>query len=250
MSALSACRAHAPVIGWKCSLHPEECKNDDPARTLIFALLFCALVGGAACSSTKSADQSSDPGASASATSDAAAVTGPASTSGAQSTADADAGAGAAAGNGDSNSNGDDPCQKLALSDVSLSSARRSPLRKTTICSARQRAAVSITPDDHTSFEVMTVTGAQAARYYDGTLPQVGGATAKAVPGIGDKAVRGAEDVQVHALKGNVFCMFSAGKDARDSLKGFESCAGKPIPDNLAGPEAEKLAAICTKLFN
>jgi hypothetical protein len=212
-------------------------------RTLILASLFCAIIGTAGCSSTKSADQTSDPNASAPAATDAAAASNTAAASGAEATADA------GAGTADSNSNGDDPCQKLALSDVQPFFSAPLTVTKDENLFGSGAGCRFHTADDHTNFEVMTVTGTQAERYYDGTLPQVGGAAAIAVPGIGDKAVRGSDDVQVHALKGDVFCMFSAGKDARDSLKGFESYAGKPIPDALAGPEAVKLAAICTKLF-
>jgi hypothetical protein len=214
------------------------------ARRLMLVSMLVATFGTVACSGTKSADQSSDPSASAPVTTDSAAA------SGAVATSDAAATSAAVANGGDSNSNGDDPCQKLTLSDVQPFFGAMLTVTKDDNLIGSAAGCRFHTTDDHTSFEVITVTGTQAERYYDGSLPQVGGSAAKVVPGIGDKAVRGVDDVQVHTLKGDVFCMFSIGKDARDSLKGFESYAGKPIPDDLAGPEAEKLAAICTKLFN
>jgi hypothetical protein len=67
--------------------------------------------------------------------------------------------------------------------------------------------------------------------------------------GTGDKAVRDAGDVWVYAMKNGVFCMIDGDSYGRGSLKGAEKYADARIPDTVAGPIAQQLAALCAKLW-
>lgn len=105
-------------------------------------------------------------------------------------------------------------------------------------------------PDSgHEPLSIEVVAGDQAAAYYAGNIAPAGEKTV-ALSGIGDKAMRKPGYADFVSIKGTVFCEIEAGSSNSDQYVGLASPdASGNLPDESATAFAQKLGALCNKVF-
>lgn len=103
--------------------------------------------------------------------------------------------------------------------------------------------------------DVTVVIGPQAQQVYAANATD-DGKPAIPITGLGDKAVRRANDVWITAIKGDVMCSVS-GKHGSPGARGTGEIVGleqydtnDDVPDAIAQPVAQRLATLCQKFFS
>jgi hypothetical protein len=150
-------------------------------------------------------------------------------------------------------------CEQLSVADVQP--FYKSPVAKTTVdqnsvVQGTSECFFKTTPQG-SSLQIITTSSA-ALIAQDAMTAKHDGKPGVPLPGIGDKAIRQADDVWVFATQGGVFCAVQ-GNHAADSaqnaaaleLRGLKTSdvrSGK-IPDATAQALAEQLGTLCNKIF-
>ena len=103
-------------------------------------------------------------------------------------------------------------------------------------------------PDDE-SLTIEVVAGDLAATFWAGNIPPQG-TDSIPVSGIGDKAMRGPGAPDLVSIKGSVFCEVEAGSGNTEIYTGLATPdASDNVPDDSATAFAEKMGALCDKIF-
>jgi len=209
------------------------------ANRIPIALMVAAVLALSGCSGAKSADSAA---ASAAPTGDSAGTT-PASTD--TPSAAADAGSSSTASDVDAY----DPCTKLTVADVQPLYSAPITMTKETDLTMFLRGCIFATAAHRSQLQVLVTTTPSLAQGNWSYHLTKNGVAAKPMSGIGDKAMRDPDDVSIYAMKGNVYCSADDDVHTRPQLRGAEAYDGKPLPDAVAQPIAEKLGALCQKIF-
>ncbi len=103
-------------------------------------------------------------------------------------------------------------------------------------------------PDDE-SVSIQVVSGDQASFFWAGNIPPQGDDDIP-LTGIGDQAMRAAGSPDLVSIKGTVFCEVEAGSGNTEIYADLATPdASDNLPDDAATAFAEKLGALCNKIF-
>ena len=140
-------------------------------------------------------------------------------------------------------------CEKLSVADVQP--FFKGPITKIEGCRFRTNSGHGA------QLQIMTGTS-DSMIAHEAMTEKYKGKAGIPLSGIGDKAIRQPGDVWVYAVKGGVFCAVQGGHAAYGApdaasveMRGIDVAdvrAGN-IPDAKAQPVAQKLGALCNKLF-
>jgi len=103
-------------------------------------------------------------------------------------------------------------------------------------------------PDGLLPMQIVAVNGDQAAAEFAGVSAGNGGQVA--LPGIGDQAVHTPGQASFEAIKGSTYCAVYLGLGNSTHYAGMPSPdANGNLPDAAAVAYAQKLGALCDKIF-